>query len=72
MIPSGDRLNRLLAQSQSRISELERQMVEQESEFERVAERVQDKLKDQRSKVCQFFFEKKKLYMFLRTKEESD
>ncbi|KAA1073463.1 hypothetical protein PGT21_012943 [Puccinia graminis f. sp. tritici] len=47
------RLNRLLAQSQSRISELERQMVEQESEFERVAERVQDKLKDQRSKMLQ-------------------
>ncbi|WAQ93186.1 hypothetical protein PtA15_18A244 [Puccinia triticina] len=47
------RLNRLLAQSQSRILELERQMAEQESEFERVAERVQEKLKDQRSKMLQ-------------------
>ncbi|KAI9621150.1 hypothetical protein H4Q26_013348 [Puccinia striiformis f. sp. tritici PST-130] len=45
------RLNRMLAQSESRIIELQRQIAEQESEFERVAERVQDKLKDQRSKV---------------------
>ncbi|KAI7938878.1 hypothetical protein MJO28_014457 [Puccinia striiformis f. sp. tritici] len=47
------RLNRMLAQSESRIIELQRQIAEQESEFEKVAERVQDKLKDQRSKMLQ-------------------
>lgn len=47
------RLTRLLAQSESRIRELERQITEQELEFEKVAERVQEKLKDQRSKMLQ-------------------
>ncbi|PLW43664.1 hypothetical protein PCANC_05375 [Puccinia coronata f. sp. avenae] len=47
------RLTRLLAQSEARIRDLEAQIAEQESEFEKVAERVQDKLKDQRSKMLQ-------------------
>ncbi|MBW0513731.1 hypothetical protein O181_053446 [Austropuccinia psidii MF-1] len=48
-----NRLNRLLAQSESRVLRLEKQIAEQEAEFEQVAERVQDKLQDQRSKLIQ-------------------
>ncbi|KAG0147666.1 hypothetical protein CROQUDRAFT_91185 [Cronartium quercuum f. sp. fusiforme G11] len=46
-----NRLNELLMRVESRNFELQNQLVEQEAEFEKVAERVQVKLEEQRAKL---------------------